>query len=96
LPQVLCLSELHLNHTEIDFMYMDQYKLGGKHCGECLKNGGVCIFVHGTLQCTNINLDEFCKEQDIEAYAVRINISSLSICIIFLHRSPSMGNFYIP
>jgi hypothetical protein len=54
---------------------MDKYKLGGKNCGECLKNGGVSIFVRYTLHCTNINLDEFCKEQDIEAYAVRLNYS---------------------
>ena len=39
---------------------MDQYKLGAKFC-----NGGVSIFVHDALHCTNINLDEFCKEQDI-------------------------------
>jgi hypothetical protein len=45
--------------------------------------------VHDTLQCTNINLDKFCKEQDIEACAVRINLSSLTICIISIYRSPT-------
>ena len=33
---------------------MDQYKLGVKFCRESLKNGGVSIFVHDILQCTNI------------------------------------------
>ena len=56
------LTEHHLKHSEIDFIYMDQYKLGAKFCREPLKNGGVCIFVHDTLQCTNISLDEFCNE----------------------------------
>ena len=74
------------------FICMDQYKLGAKFCRESLKNGGVSIFVHDTLQCANINLDEFCKEQDIEACAVRINLSSLTICIISIYRSP-MENF---
>jgi len=41
---------------------MDQYKLGTKFCRESIKNGGISIFVHDTRQCTNINLDEFCKE----------------------------------
>jgi hypothetical protein len=91
-PQVLCSSEHHLKRTEIDFIYMDQYKPGAKLCREYHKNGGVSIILHDTLQCTNINLDEFCKEQDIEACAVRINLSSLTICIISLYRSP-MGNF---
>ena len=68
---------------------MDQYKLGAKLCRESLKNGGVSIFVHDTLQCTNINLDEFCKEQDNEACAVRINLSSLTICIISIYRLPT-------
>jgi len=61
---------------------MDQYKLGTKFCRESLKNGGVSIFVHDTFQCTNINLDEFCKEQDTEACAVRLILSYLTICII--------------
>ena len=71
---------------------MDQYKLGAKFCRESHKNGGVSIFVHDTLPCTNINLDEFCKEQDMEACAVMINLLSLTICIISIYRSP-MGNF---
>jgi len=71
---------------------MDQYILGAKFCRESPKNGGVTIFVHDTLQCTNINLDEFCKEQDNEACAVRINLSSLTICIISIYRLPT-GNF---
>ena len=91
-PQVLSLTEHHLKHSEIDFMCMDQYKLGAKFCRESLKNGGVSVFVHDTLQCTNINLAVFCKEQDIEACAVRINLSSLTICIISIYRSPT-GNF---
>jgi len=45
--------------------------------------------VHDTFQCTNINLDEFRKEQDIEACAVKINLLSLTICIICIYRSPT-------
>ena len=43
-PQVLCLTEHHLQHFEIDFIYMDQYKLGAKFCRESNKRGGVSIF----------------------------------------------------
>ena len=70
---------------------MNQYKLGTKFCRESLK---VSIFVHDTLQCTNIYLDEFCKEQDTETCAVRFNLSSLTICIASIYR-PLTGNFYI-
>jgi hypothetical protein len=68
--QVLCLTKHHLRHFEIDFRYTDQYKLGAKFCRDSYKSGGVSILVHDNLQCTNINLDEFCKEQDIESYAI--------------------------
>jgi len=64
---------------------MDQYKFGAKFCRESHKSGGVSIFVHDTLQCTNINLDEFCKEQAIQACAIKINLS-LTICIISIYR----------
>ena len=57
------------------------------------KNGGVSIFVHDTLLCTNISLDEFCNEQDTEECAVRINYSGSNICIISIYRSPN-GNFF--
>jgi hypothetical protein len=65
-PHVLCLTEHHLKHFEIDYslyiyiyiyIYMEQYKLGTKFCRESHKSDGVSFFVHDTLQCTNINLD---------------------------------------
>ena len=92
LPQILCLTEHHLKHFQIDCILMDYYNLGAKFCRETHKNGGVSIFVHDTLQYTNIKLDEFCKEQDIEACAVKIQLSSLAIGIICIYRSPT-GNF---
>jgi hypothetical protein len=40
------------------------------HCSnlaECLKHGGIGIFVHECLAFTNIDLQEFCMEQDRHA-----------------------------
>ena len=71
---------------------MDEYELSAKFCREPLKSGGVSTFVHETIQCTNIYLDEFCKEQDIETCAVKINLLSSTICIISIYRSPT-GKF---
>jgi hypothetical protein len=61
IPQVLCLTEYHQKHLEIGFIYEDQYKLSAKFRRESHNSGGVSIFVHDTLQCININLDELCK-----------------------------------
>jgi hypothetical protein len=71
-PHVLCLTEHHLKYFEIDFIYMDQYKLAVKFCRESHKSGGVSIFVRVTLQCTNINQDKFCKEQDMKHVQLRL------------------------
>ena len=36
-PQALCLTEHHLRHSEIVFVYTDQYNHGVKFCRESLK-----------------------------------------------------------
>jgi hypothetical protein len=72
-PHVLCLTEHHLKDSEIDLRYVGNYKCGAKFCRKSFKNGGVSIFMHNIVQCTNIELGEFCKEQDIEVCAVKIN-----------------------
>jgi hypothetical protein len=56
------------------------------------KNGGVCIFIHESIQFTNINLEKFCQEKDLEVCAVKLHLLSHEICIITIYRSPS-GDF---
>jgi len=46
--------------------------------GNPLKNGGVCIFIRETLQFTTINLNEFCKEQDLKVSAVKLHFSPIT------------------
>jgi len=69
-----------------------QISLGAKFCRNTFKNGGVCIFTHKTIQSTNINLNTFCKEKDLEICAVKLHLPSYEICIITIYRSPS-GHF---
>jgi len=53
---------------------------------------GSCIFVHESLTYSNIELDKFSKEQDMEICAININSLSIPIIILCVYRSPS-GNF---
>jgi hypothetical protein len=53
-------------------------------------DGGVIIFVHKSLNFTNVQ--EFGKEQYIGVCAVKLNWPDTSILIISIYRSPS-GNF---
>ena len=56
------------------------------------KNGGVCIYIHESLQFSNINVYKFCKEKDFEACVIKLYLSCYAIGIVSIYRSPS-GNF---
>ena len=51
----------------------------------------VCIFIQDNIQYANINMDRHSNEKDIEICAVKIHISSRTIVIISVYRSPT-GN----
>ena len=56
------------------------------------KKGGVCIFTHETIHCSEINLNKFCKEKDFEICAIELHLQFYKICIMTIYRSPS-GDF---
>jgi len=91
-PLVLCLSEHHLKTFELDQISINRYKLDAAHSRQVLKGGGVCIFVRNTLECTKIDLDKYCKEQDIEICMLKLTSISHNILIIAVCRAPT-GNF---
>jgi hypothetical protein len=62
---IICLTEHHMRNNDIDTIILSNYNLGAKFCRNVFKNGGVCIFIHESIQFTNINLDKFCKEKDL-------------------------------
>ena len=92
-PDILCFTEHQLNQSQLEHIYLDNYTLGAIYRRQYLKKGGVSIFVHMNLKCSNININEFCKDQDIEACAIKLEFSLSSICItIRVYRAPS-GSF---
>ena len=48
-PQVLCLTEHHLNHVQLEKLHIGNYKLSGHYCRQQREKGGVAIFVHNSL-----------------------------------------------
>jgi hypothetical protein len=81
LPNVICLSEHHMTDHEIDAVHIPKYKLGAKFCRKKLKNGGVCIYIQQDLKFATINLQKYCKEQDLEIAAIQISINKDKIII---------------
>jgi hypothetical protein len=79
-PQV-CFTEHHLKEEEINITRINCYNLGASYCKKTRKFGGVGIFVHNTLPCTPIDLNEYCNEQDLEACALKFK--SLTRCFVY-------------
>jgi hypothetical protein len=73
LPHLLCLMEHHLDYPDLDHSSIDLYNLGAEYRRQTHRQGGVCIFIHKRLKFSNVNLYEFCKEQDLELNAVDFN-----------------------
>jgi hypothetical protein len=92
LPHVICLNEHHLNILEKAYVNIEGYTIGAQFCRVTYEKGGVIIYVHNSLQYTNIDLSEYCKENDIEICALNLIIKALKIFIITIYRTPS-GNF---
>jgi hypothetical protein len=90
-PHIICLTKHQLVINETDTIVLANYSLGDKFCTNTFKNR-VCIFIHESIQFTNINLDIFCKEEDLEISAVKFRLQSYEIRIITIYRSPS-GDF---
>ena len=69
---LICLTEHHLKSNEISNTNIPNYNIGAEYCRPTLKCGGVCIYVHGTIKFTNTNLYKYCREQDLEIAAVKL------------------------
>ena len=92
LPHVLCITEHHLQKSELEQISINNYRLGAAYYRQAIKRGGLCIFVHETLRSTYIDLVTYCKEQVIEACALKIETSLFNATIIAIYRTPN-GNF---
>jgi len=88
-PQIICLTEHHLHNEELEGTMINRYTLGAKFCRKINKSGGACIFIKDNLHLTNINMDKYSKEMDIEICAIKIHTPSSVIIIMTVYRSPT-------
>jgi hypothetical protein len=91
-PHILCFSEHHFKNFKLDQISIDGYKLVAAHSRQVLKGGDVCICIQNNLECTNIEVDKYCKEQDIEVCMIKLTSTLHNIPIMTVYRAPS-GNF---
>ena len=91
-PHILCSSEHHLKKFELKQLNVEGYSLGAAYSRQVVKRGGVCIFVHKNLNYTTVDLGKYCKDQDIEVCALKLESFSFNAHIMSIYRAP-MGNF---
>ena len=58
-PHIICITKHHLKDHEIEITNIPNYKLGAKYCRTKLKNGGVTIYIHDSLNFTTIDLYKY-------------------------------------
>jgi hypothetical protein len=91
-PHILCFSEHHLKQIELEQINLERYKLGAAYCRKSLLKGGACIFVHKKYNYLNGDLSKYCKEQDIEGCAIKLELTAPTIHVVIVYRAP-WGNF---
>jgi hypothetical protein len=72
--------------------FIPLYKLGATYSRNTLKCGGVCIYIEEDIEYSNINLTQYCKEQDLEIVALKLKFNKQKFIILCAYRSPS-GDF---
>jgi len=58
LPHILCFSEHHLKHTELDQINIVGFKLCTAYCRQAIERGGVCIFIQKNLEYSKIHVNK--------------------------------------
>jgi hypothetical protein len=87
-PDILCLSEHHLMHSEFDYYRsISNLNLAAIYARTHHRNGGAAIYVRDNLDFKQIDVHQFCDEFDIELAC--IEISDLSIIVVSVYRAPS-------
>ena len=93
-PHIICLTEHHLKDIGSNSTYLlniPRYKLGAIYSRTSMRGGGVCIFVQEEIDYTDIDLQRYCKEQDLEIVAIKIKYLRTCFSIYCLYSMPS-GN----
>jgi len=81
-----------MNREELQQTFIDDYTLGASFCRTPYAKGGVCSYMHKSLNFENIDLETYCIEKDFEVCALKLNLNFIQACIITIYRAPT-GNF---
>jgi hypothetical protein len=84
-----------MKQLELEHFHIENYNLGAIYCRKTLEKGGVSIFVHKNLKFTKINLEDYCRDQDLEACALKLDSTFSNICIFRLCQQTQTLNLLV-
>lgn len=79
LPEIVCISEHHLEQYQLYKTNLQNYALGTGYCRTKHKKGGSCIFILKGFYFEEINISNFCLELDIEACGINLHLKNFNI-----------------
>ena len=88
-PGILCFFEHNFSQFEMNQISLTKYKLGTNYFRQFISNCGVCIFVHKSIKNSNINLQEYIQNKNMEICAIKSEYTSPTFCIISIYRAAS-------
>jgi hypothetical protein len=72
MPQIVHLTDHHLNQMKLDLIHIENYLLGLCYGRKHILNSSVCVFIYKIIKFYIINLDMYCVDQDSELRAVQL------------------------
>jgi hypothetical protein len=78
---LICFSEHHIKDMHLNTPHIPMYKLSATYSRNILKCGGICIYIKDSIEHYTINLNDYCKEQDLETVALKFKFNE-NKCII--------------
>jgi hypothetical protein len=52
------------------------------------QGGGVCIYIRADIKFIAINLTQFCDENNIEIWALKLTIARANLLVLCIYRMP--------
>jgi exonuclease III len=89
-PDILCLSELHIEEQDLLNLTLQGDSLGSSYCCQNLQTQEVCIFVREDQSFNKIDNLLHCAEQTLEVCTAELETKSYNSSIIAFYRATSL------
>jgi len=70
-PHILCLTEHHLQYSELASSHIENYTVGAHYCRNTKHMGGVCMFIQKNTPFTRLETGNYCIDHDIEICGIQ-------------------------